>query len=152
MARTPKTYIMYAKEDAVRNLCRNRKSQLSIDEITAAADIVDVEIDLVLSERFYWPVSSTGVVLNVTPPKAVIALANLKTAAMIEMQTYAQNEAGQMVANPYGRSLEKRGDAILKGIVDQTMKVTELEEAQDISVSPAKKIFKPVHGVRGSGL
>jgi len=140
---------MYANEAKVRNLCRNKKSALSPEEIAAAAEIADVEIDLALSQRFYWPTSSAGAVLNNPAPAQIAAIANLLTAATIEMQAYAQNEAGTAVANPYGRSLERRGKALLDAICAGRLKLPFLEEASELTSTAAKHIYSPVRGFRG---
>lgn len=140
---------MYANEAKVRNLCRNKKSALSPEEIAAAAEIADVEIDLALSQRFYWPTSSAGAVLNNPAPAQIAAIANLLTAATIEMQAFAQNEAGAAIANPYGRSLERKGRAILDGLCSGSLKVPFLEEASNIASAAAKPVYCPVRGLRG---
>lgn len=140
---------MYADETAVRALCRNRLSALSLTEIQASAAIADMEIDMAISKNFWWPNDQYGNVLNSPPPAAITTLSSLKTAALIEMQTYAQNEAGQMVANPYGRSLERRGDAILKGILSRDLDVPELEQASDIATTQARREMKEVRALIG---
>lgn len=140
---------MYAIEAAVKNLCRNKKSTLTLAEIEAAALLVDAEIDAALSQRHYWPNDSDG--NAITPPQLVVNMATVMTAAIIEMQAFAQNEAGQNVPNPYGKTLENRGKEWLKGLVAGTVSVPQLERAPQVASRHMDTIHSPVTALRTSG-
>lgn len=142
---------MYAVEATVRGLIRNKKSTTSVEEIQAAAAVVDPEIDAALSAVFYWPKDSDGQIISPVPPQ-VVSIANHLTAALIESQAYAHNEAGLATANPYGRYLERRGRKMLDDIVKGVTIVLGLERASPVRGSTSgKTTFETVSGFSGRG-
>lgn len=139
---------MYADNDRVRSLIKNRSSVLPQADLDAAAALSDIEIDMRLSALFYWPTSSKGVDLSTDPPSMIVNLATLLTAAMIESQSYAANEATGLTANPYGKMLERRAMALLDKIEDGTVVIPGIERATQLAASKAPRLFHPVQGLR----
>jgi len=139
---------MYANENTVRGLTKNRVSTLSLAEIEAAASLVDAEIDGRLSAMFWWPNNEQGEPVSPTPA-AIVALASQLTAGWIEMQTYAQNEGGGLSANPYGRTLQRLGYDALERIEAGAYLVPGLKRFGPVRTTAAPKIFSPVRGLRG---
>jgi hypothetical protein len=137
---------MYASEPQVRSLTRNKRSGMTLVELEAIGATIDAEIDARLSALFHWPVTVSGDPLNEPPPALIVSAASYLTAALIEMEAYAQNEAGGAVPNPYGRTLEKRGEALLQRIERGESIIPRLERVRQTASVPAPKIHSPVHG------
>lgn len=135
---------MYCSENTVRLLAKNRKSALNLGEIEAAAAVVDPQIDAALSTRFNWP----GIFAQSEPPALIRAIANYLTAALIESQAYAQNEAGLATANPYGRYLERTGLKLLNEVVEGVKQIPDLTADNPVrgTSSASSSTFEPVTG------
>lgn len=140
---------MYANATTVKSLCRNRKSNLVADDLTAAAMVVDAEIDARLSIIYYWPLDSDGNAYASTP-NLITAIANLLTAGLVESETYAHNEAGGII-NPYGAMLTRRGNALLDSLANGNLDIEELERTQVLKGShdrgTAEGAYAPASGL-----
>lgn len=141
---------MYADIDTVKALHSNVKSSISEQQYELLAGLVDSDIDARLSRHYYWPASEKGEVLNDPAPMLVRNAATYLLAGLIESRSFAHNEAGTAVANPYASRLTRQGEAILKRLENEQGLVPELVRVSDVSLGAAPQIYSPVTGLRRS--
>lgn len=138
---------MYAVEQSVRELCVNVRTGATLAAMTAHSGLIDAQLDATLAAKFWWPESSTGQDLSATPPPIITSIASYMVAARIESTAFAQNEAGLNQPNPYGSSLLKAAEKILKQITDGTLVVDGLEARKRTKVTSPPRSFTPSRGL-----
>lgn len=138
---------MYAVEQSVRELCVNVRTGVTVTAMAAHSGLIDAQLNATLAAKFWWPESSLGEDLASTPPDIIRSIASYMVAARIESTAFAQNEAGLNQPNPYGSSLLKTAERILKQITDGAIVVDGLEARKRTKVTSPPRAFTPSRGL-----
>lgn len=137
---------MYADIATVRELAINIKSNTSDDFIRTMGRIVDSIINGKLSMVFVeWIDVMNG---DLETPEIITDMANILTAARLEMTKYAVNDAGKSQPNQYGVQLRDDGLSTLDSIFNGTTAVLGLTRIKPISEAHGEGTFQPVGGLR----
>lgn len=137
---------MYADIATVRELAINIKSNTSDSFIRVMGRIVDSRINGIMAMVYEeWINVMNG---TVDPPEIIVDLANILTAARLEMTKYAVNDAGKSTPNPYGVQLRDDGMATLDSIFNGTTAVLGFVRVKPISEAHGEGTFQPVGGLR----
>lgn len=121
---------MYADLGTVRTLCQNVQTQIPDDLITVASAWVNVQIDAMLAQVFYWPTGSDGIAVPV--PAAVTQIASFLTAALVESLAYSSvvgPEGDGLVkgSSTWGKYLKSMAEGLLNQIICHTALVPYLQ-------------------------
>lgn len=143
----------YADQQTVLQICQNTVSNPG-GMFTVASTTCDAKIDAALGNYFYWPFSSTDVLLNDPPPAFVSVMANWLTAAIIESMQYAQVQGFSDVSlndgssnTTYGRYCYYQYNCMMRDLIRGAALVSSLVRYSSMGMTPANRKFRLTKGL-----